>query len=154
MDIPSSGVQKYLLAMSDFSKGMQNDINRYVARDRLNNTNFRQRIDPIAKKIFRRQNPLELVFQGISTIDAQNPILGSLLRELDTGKKDLASELTKKASKLGVDLDIQKRIQALRKDNRKFENNNNNGPPLPPLSPPTFNTFIPPSPSPLPPEFN
>ena len=40
-DIPSEDVQKYLLATSDFAKGMQDNINLYVTRDRLNNASFR-----------------------------------------------------------------------------------------------------------------
>ena len=82
-DIPSDDVQKYILATSDFAKGMQNDINHYVTRDRINNASFRQKLDPISKNILRRQNPLELIFEDISTFDAENPITGSLLRELD-----------------------------------------------------------------------
>ena len=86
-DIPSDDIQKYILATSDFAKEMQNDINHYVTRDRINNASFRQKIDPISKIILRRQNPLELVFEDISTFDAENPIIGSLLRELDVKKK-------------------------------------------------------------------
>ena len=86
-DVPSKDVQKYILATSDFAKGMQTDINHYVTRDRINNASFRQKLDPISKNIFRRQNPLELVFEDISTFDSENPIVGSLLRELDVGKK-------------------------------------------------------------------
>ena len=82
-DIHSDDVQKYILATSDFAKGMQNDINHYVTRDRINNASFRQKLDPISKNILRRQNPLELIFEDISTFDAENPITGSLLRELD-----------------------------------------------------------------------
>ena len=75
---------------------MQDDINMYVTRDRLNNASFRQNLDPISKNIFRRQNLLELVFKDISTLDAQNPIIGSLMKELDVGKKDIATTLIKK----------------------------------------------------------
>ena len=75
---------------------MQDDMNWYVTRDRLNHSSFRQKLDPIAKNIFRTQNPLQLVFKDISTFDAQNPIVGFLLRELDTGKKDVATILIKK----------------------------------------------------------
>lgn len=54
------------------------------------NLNFRQKTDPIAKKnILRKQNLLELVFKDISTFDTQYPIIGSLLKELDIGKKIL-----------------------------------------------------------------
>ena len=48
---------------SEFAKGMQDDINLYVIRDRLNNASFRQKLDPIAKNMFPRQNPLELIFK-------------------------------------------------------------------------------------------
>ena len=85
---------------------MQDDINLYVTRDRLNKVSFRQRLDLILKNIFRRQNPLELVFQDISTFDAKNPVVGSLLRELDISKKDIASDLVEKAPRPDLTDDI------------------------------------------------
>ena len=88
-DIPKEDVQKYILATSDFAKSIQTDINHYVTRDRINNASFRQRLDPISKNILRRQNPLELVFEDISTFDAENPIVASLLREIDIKKKTI-----------------------------------------------------------------
>ena len=145
-DMPSDDIQKYLLATTDFAKGIQNDINHYVTRDRLNNPSFRQKLDPISKNIFRRQKPLELVFRDISTFDAQNSIVGSLLKELDVGKKDLASDLVKKAPPAGIDGILQRRLNALRNDNLNFNSKNNDD-----LSPPPspFNDFIlPPPPSP------
>ena len=78
----SENVQKYILATSDFAKRIQNDINHYVTRDRINDASFRKKLDPISKNILRRQNPLELVFEYVSTFDAENPIVGSLVREL------------------------------------------------------------------------
>ena len=60
--------------MSDFAKGMQTDINNYATRDRTNNASFSQKLDPIKNNILRRQNPLELVFEDISTFSAENLI--------------------------------------------------------------------------------
>ena len=88
-NIPKEDVQKYLLATSDFAKSIQTDINHYVTRDRINDASFRQNLDPIIQNILRRQNPLELVFEDISTFDAENPIVGSLLREIDIKKNSL-----------------------------------------------------------------
>ena len=88
-DIPKEDVQKYLLATSDFAKSIQTDINHYVTRDRINDASFRLKLDPISKNILRRQNPLELVFDDISTFDAETPIVGSLLREIDIKKNSL-----------------------------------------------------------------
>ena len=54
---------------------------------------------------------MELVFEDISTFDAKNPIVGSLLKELNVGKKDLASKLIKNAPKLpAIDLAIRNRF--------------------------------------------
>ena len=78
---------------------MQDNINLNLTRDRLNNASFWQTLDPIAKNVFRKQNPLELVFKDISAFDTKNPIAGSLLRELDIGKEDVASKLIKKSTK-------------------------------------------------------
>ena len=69
-DAPSGDVKNYLLATSNFGKGMQDDINMHVRRDSLNSASFRQKLNPISKNIFRKQNPLELVFKDISTINA------------------------------------------------------------------------------------
>ena len=74
------------MATSDFAKSIQTDINHYVTRDRINDASFRQILDPIRKNILRRQNPLEFVFEDISTFDAENPIAGSLLREIEIKK--------------------------------------------------------------------
>ena len=82
-NIPTEDVQKYILATSDFAKGIQADINHYVTRDRINDASFRQKLDPMSKNIVRRQDPLELVFEDITTFDAENPIVGPLLREID-----------------------------------------------------------------------
>ena len=76
-NIPREDVQKYILATSDFAKSMQNDINHYVTRDRINDDSFRQKLDP------------ELVFEDISTFGAENPIVGSLQREIDIKKSNL-----------------------------------------------------------------
>ena len=43
VDIPSEDVQKYILATSDFAKGMQTDIKHYVTRDRISNASCGQK---------------------------------------------------------------------------------------------------------------
>ena len=122
------------MATSDFAKGMQDDINHYVTRDRLNNVSFRQQLDLISKNTFRPQNPHELVFEDIFAFDVKNLLAGSLLQELDIGKKYTASNLIKKPPTSDVDLSIQKRLEALQNNNSKFNRNNNNRGLLPPLS--------------------
>ena len=108
-NIPREDVQKYILATSDFAKSIQTDINHYVTWDRINDASFRQKLDPISKNILRRQNPLELVFKDISTFDAENRIVGSLLREIDLKKKQSDSDFIKSMpSHLGKEFEIKK----------------------------------------------
>ena len=86
-EIPSDDVQKYILATSDFAKGMQSDSNDYVTKGIINNASLRQILYPISKNIIRRQNPLELVFEDISTFDAENSVVGSVLKKTWFWKK-------------------------------------------------------------------
>ena len=126
--IPKDNVQKYLLATSDFAKSIQTDINHYVTRDRINNASFRQKLDPISRSIIRKQNPLELVFEDISTFDSENPIVGILLREVDVRKKQTDSDFIKSLpSQPGKEFEIKKRLEKLRGTaTNNFNNNNNN----------------------------
>ena len=56
-----------------------------------------------------------MFFDDISMFDAKNPIDRSLLTELNVGKKDIASELIKKAPRPpGVDFAISKRLEKLK----------------------------------------
>ena len=101
VNIPSEDIQKYILATSDFAKGMQNDINHYVA--------------------------------------PENPIIGSLLRELDVKIKVLANGVIKGVpTPPSRDYEIH-RLNRL-KDRQEPKNNNNNN-----LSPPPSPPFFPPS---------
>ena len=110
---PSEDVKTYLLATSDLGIGMQDDINMYVTRDRLNNTSFRQKLDPTAKNIFRKQSPLGLVFKVILTFDVQNPIISSLLKDVELGKRDTKISLIKKAPNTRY-VEIKSRLEELK----------------------------------------
>lgn len=130
-NLPKEDVQKYILATSNFAKSIQTDINHYLTRDRINDASFRQKLDPISKNILRRQNPLELVLEDVSTFDAENPIVGSLLREIELNKKQTDSDFIKSLpSQPGKEFEIKKRLDRLRgitdDENNRGNNNNNN----------------------------
>ena len=78
----------------------------------------------------RRQNPLELVFEDISTFDAETPIVGSPLREIDIKKKQSDSDFIKSLpSQPGKEIEIKKRLDRLRgisRFDKKTNNNNKN----------------------------
>ena len=69
------------------------------------------------------------MFEDISTFDAENPIVGSLLREFDIKKKQSDSDFIKSLpSQTGNKFEIKKRLDILRHGgkNSNFGNNNNN----------------------------
>ena len=129
-DLLTEDVQKYILATSDFSRGIQTDINHYITKVRKIDASFRQKLAPTSKNIIRWQNPLELVFEDVSTFNAESPIVGSLLREIDLNKKQTDSDLIKSLpSQPGKEFEIKKRLDSLRNiknPSRKSNNNNNN----------------------------
>lgn len=140
-NIPSEDLKKYMFATYDFAKGIQTEINHYMAKDRINNASFRQKLDPISKNVLRRQNPLELVFEDNSTSDTGNAIVGSLLRELVVKKTVLASDLLKGAPDTsGKKFLIQKRLDRLRGVDYPKSNNSNNNNLFPPPSPRTLSS--------------
>ena len=113
-DIPSDDVQKYIFTTSNFTKSIQTDINHYMIRDRNNDASIRQKLDLISKNILRRKNPPEVVFEDESTFDAENPIVESLLKEIDLNKKQIESDFIKSLpSQTGNKFEIQKKHDRL-----------------------------------------
>ena len=54
-----------------------------------NKASFRRRLDPISRNIIRNKNAIELLFKDVKHFDAQNHIIGSLIKEIDIGKKKI-----------------------------------------------------------------
>ena len=93
----------------------------------------------------RRQNPLELVFEDISTFDLENPIVGSLLREIDLRKKQTGSNFIRSLpSHPGKEFQIKKRVDKLRGVGKGTLVNNNQG--VPPGGPDLSSLGPPPAP--------
>ena len=68
------------------------------------------------------------MFEDILTFDAENPIVGSLLRKIDSKKEQSDSDFIKSLlSQPGKEFEIQKRLERLKGiDSNEFKNNNNN----------------------------
>ena len=84
VEIPSSDLQKYLLATNNFSNRIQNGINHYVMRDKRNNASFWQKLDLIVKNISRRQN---LCFKTIQPLTHKTRLLDRCFENLTLEKK-------------------------------------------------------------------
>ena len=65
-------VKNFLLGTSDYAQEIQSDIDLYVTRGKHNEASFRRRFDPIEKNVWRKENPLELLFKDVSNFDVRN----------------------------------------------------------------------------------
>ena len=88
----TNDIKNFLLGTSEYAKDIQSDIDLYVTRGRHNQASFRCKLDPTEKSIWRRENPLALLFKDVANFDAQNPAIGSL-REIELGKNKTKSSL-------------------------------------------------------------
>ena len=52
-----------------------------MTRGRHNQASFLRKLDSIEKSVWRTENLLALLFKDVANFDAQNPVIGSLLRE-------------------------------------------------------------------------
>ena len=98
-------IKNFLLGTSDYAGGIQSDIDFYVTRGRHNQASFRGKLDPIEKSVWRTESPLALFFKDEVHFDVQNPVIGSLLREIELGKRSTNSDLIKKLLSKAPDVD-------------------------------------------------
>ena len=89
-------IKNFLLGTSEYARGIQSDIDLYITRGRHNQASFRRKLDPIEKSVWKTENPLALLLLDVANFDVQNPVIGSLLREIDLGKRSTNSDLIKK----------------------------------------------------------
>ena len=122
-------VQNSLLGTSEYANDIQSDIDLFVTKGRFNEASIRHKLDPIVKSVWRTENPLALLFKDVATFNAQNLIIGSLLREIDLGKKGKNSDLMNKQLSKVPDITDAILIQKFKKfkdDPVNFNNSNDN----------------------------
>ena len=82
----TNDIKNILLGTSNYARGIELDIDHYVTRGRHNQASFCRKLDPMEKSVWRTENPFALLFNDVANFDAQNLVIGSLLREIDLGK--------------------------------------------------------------------
>ena len=166
-------LQKYLLATEDLNNTIEESLQLAVSHGKLNDEtavrHVSERDDPKYNYFRKNDHPLDVVYREQAKFDVQNPIIGSLLKQINKGKAPNYEETKKILDKAQnpKDLDLQDRFNKIfDKDNKKPGNFINRyfgsddddddddslpGSPTVPPAPPTFstdciNSFGPPSP--------
>ena len=76
----SKVVKIFLLATSNFSKEIQQELDLYVTNNRLNKASFRKRLNPISKNIIKSKNLIEPLFKDVKHFDVKKRIIRSLIK--------------------------------------------------------------------------
>ena len=83
-------LQAYLLATEDLNKTLDESLKLAVTHGKLNDAakvrHVSERNDPKYQFLKQNDNPLDVVFREQAKFDVQNPIIGSLLQQINKGR--------------------------------------------------------------------
>ena len=140
-------IQKYLLATGILEDTIQNNLDMIVTDGEFNNAGVRRVLDQKYPTIMNKPTATSFMFKDKAKFDIQNPIIGSLYNEIltDKQKEKKQLEIIEKAPNL-KDIDIQKRLDKLKKFEGGIDDdddNDDNNQPLKPPAPSNNNLFDP-----------
>ena len=124
-------LQNYLLATEDLNKTLEESLQLAVSHGKLNKEtavrHLSEQNDPKYKYLKESNNPLDVVYREKAKFDIQNPIIGSLLKQINkskTGDNDF-KQVKKQLDKVPdpKDLNIQDRFNQIFERDGKKKNN-------------------------------
>ena len=145
-------LQNYLLATDDLKNTMEESLNLAVGYGKLNDDtavrHVSERDSPIYNFFKRNDNPLDVVYKKNAKFDIQNPIIGSLLKQINKSRvteQDIKSALDRAPNPKDVELEERYR--------KIFKGDDVNGrrPPSPNYIDRVFGSSLPPQTPPTPP---
>ena len=126
------GLQKWILATSDFGQELQQDINKITGGDeKFNNAVVRRALDLKSDGVFRNPQPISLLFNDVQKFHQQNPIIGKIATQIKASKLT-EDEITKRQFMKGEIAKIEDRLYNLKKRDGKVENDDDDAPKPPP----------------------
>ena len=78
--------RNYLLATGDIGKSIQENLKSVVTDGKLNDAIIRHALNTKDKHILANPNPLQVTFKDIKKFNAQNPMIGKVLTQIETSK--------------------------------------------------------------------
>ena len=87
-------LQKYLLAAGLLKDIIQDSLDMLVSSDgKLSDAAVRRQLDTKFPSAMRKVNPINVVFKDKEKFDTQNPIIGTLLTQIELGKLNMKNKL-------------------------------------------------------------
>ena len=78
--------RNYLLATGYIGKSIQENLKSVVTDGKLNDAIIRHALNTKDKHILANPNPLQVTFKDIKKFNAQNPMIGKVLTQIETSK--------------------------------------------------------------------
>ena len=108
-------MKKWLLAISDYGRELQGDLNAVVGYDeKFNNAIVRHALDRKNASVMQIPNPLNVTFRDVKTFDMQNPIPGKIATQIKESKLT-EDQLTKKILMHDQISDTENRLAKLKR---------------------------------------
>ena len=125
---------------------IQENLNIVVTDGGFNNASIRKTLDTKYPSVMKKSNPIDVVFKDKAKFDVQNPIVDSLIAQVQQYKAREREYLKELAQAPAVkDIDIGRRLRELKDfnagrvnddSNNNDDNNDEDGPGVPPTPPP------------------
>ena len=119
--VDDMSLQKYLMATSLLKDSIQDSLNMIVSDDgKLNDAAMRRQLDTKFPSIMDKSIPINTIFKDQAKFDTQNPIISSLLTQIEIRKKQKEKDVLKKLATAPSmkDLTIAEHLQRLSQFNR------------------------------------
>ena len=91
-------LQKYLLATGLLQDGIQQSLDMIITDGGFNDVSVRRVLDAKYPSIMKKPNPIDLVFKDKVKFDAQNPVTGSVVAQVQENKKNEKAILNQMSS--------------------------------------------------------
>ena len=120
-------LQKYLLATGLLQDSIEQSLDMIVTDGVFNDAEARRELDLKYPIIMKKRNPIDVVFKDKAKFDVQNPIIGSLVAQVQENKaneKVILNELNVAPSTKNIE--PAERLAKLRGETNSNNNNNNN----------------------------
>ena len=119
-------LQKYLLATGLLQDSIQQSLDMIVTDGGFNNAEVRRELDLKYPTIMNKRNPVDVVFKDKAKFDVQNPIIDSLVAQVQenkTNEKVILNQLNVAPSTKNIE--PAERLAKLRGETNNNNNNNN-----------------------------
>ena len=115
-------LQKYLLVTDVLQDTIQENLNMIVTDGGFNNASVRRELDTKYPSVMKKSNPIDVVFKDKAKFDVQNPVVGSLIAQVQESKKKEREYLKQLSGVPSVtDIDIGKRLKELKDFNEGWD---------------------------------